>query len=114
MIPESWSVFQDVDCVPLPMPPSKEGAKWGADWEGVGWQLFPRVSCGRLSPSPSGKSLLVKSKARGGFWGYAMLRPKVVTDEGQRARAFAKSSLGCWLPPPRWSWANTLYSHYYL
>lgn len=80
-----------------PYAPIQRGGKWGADWEGESWHYSPRVSRGGLSPSPFRKEWLVKSKGRGGFWGHAMLCPKVVTDEGQRARAFAKSGLGCWL-----------------
>ena len=40
---------------------------------------------------------MVKSKARRSFWGHSTLHPKVVMDEEQRARVFAKSGQGCWL-----------------
>lgn len=100
MASESWRMFQDMEYVPLPMPPSKEeanGVQTGRGRAGnspLGFHVEVSV------PPPSGNSRLVKSKGRGGFWGRATLCPKVVTDEGQRARAFAKSGLGCWLFSP--------------
>lgn len=106
MVPESWRVFEDMGCVPLLKPQSKEGANGMQTEMGRELVTFPTVSYGSPSSFPLGKRLLVKSKTRGGFWGHPALHLKVVIDEGQKARAFTESSLGCWLLFPDWCQAN--------
>lgn len=64
-------------------PPPKEGVKGVQFGRGGELVTFSSGFMWRSRISSLGKSLLVESKARGGFGGCFVLHPKVVTHEGQ-------------------------------
>lgn len=86
----AWSIVR------LPKPPSKDEEKVQMERGRAGTFLLGFPEAVSVHPHQE-KVCWSKAKPEVAFGDMLQCNPKVVVDEGQRARAFAKSYPNCWL-----------------